>query len=343
MFKLKPKTVEIIKRKHYHAYILFFILGLVSAFTFSWITASKLSEISSYDPIRKTTSNKLIAPLLLIGDSKSSHQNDGYSRATSNYIDEKIKDGTAQNIAYYFKDLTSGEWSGNNENERFAPASLMKVPVMIAVLKQAEIEPKLLEKKLFYDGKKDLNTVEYYKPEKSLEPRKEYSIEELLNYMIVYSDNNATSLLLTVISADNLKEIFDDLGLPIPEGVESGSVDYLSTRLYSRLFRVLYNSTYLNEEYSMKALKILTEIDFPEGIMASVPKNILVANKFGERTVTENDGTTLEHRELHDCGIVYVPNKPYLICIMTKGSDFKKLETIIQTISKMTYDKMTTN
>jgi hypothetical protein len=45
-------------------------------------------------------------------------------------------------------------------------------------------------------------------------------------------------------------------------------------------------------------------------------------------------------RELHDCGIVYLPDNPYLLCVMTKGNDFAKMEKIIEEISRLSYERL---
>lgn len=330
--------LQFLKRKS--SYIVFFLLGCAFMYTFlNNINTKNQTFVDNSSPIRKPTTSKFIAPLLLSSENNKLYEDDAFYKTILGYINSKIKDGTASNISFYFKDLTSGIWTGVNENERYAPASLEKVPIMIATLKQSESDPSLLDKQIFYDGKIDRNTKEYYQSQKHILPNHSYSVEELISYMIMYSDNNATALLLSVTPQHNLTEIFTDLGLPIPEKDTYETIDFLSDRLYSRLFRVLYNSTYLNEENSEKALKLLSYTDFDNGIVSQVPKDVSVANKFGERTIN-NQNNVLVFRELHDCGIVYVPKNPYLICIMTKGDDFKKLESVIQDISKLTYDKM---
>jgi hypothetical protein len=53
-----------------------------------------------------------------------------------------------------------------------------------------------------------------------------------------------------------------------------------------------------------------------------------------------SESTLTGERQLHDCGIVYAPGKPYLICIMTRGSDFKRLSPVIAQISKQVYTTM---
>lgn len=122
--------------------------------------------------------------------------------------------------------------------------------------------------------------------------------------------------------------------LQIPEATTS---DFMSPRLYSRFYRVLYNSTYLSPSVSEQTLKFLTQKGFPGGLDAGVPDNILVAQKFGERTQNDASGNVVD-RQLHDCGIVYYEDYPYFLCVMTKGQDFTKLQPIISGISKTVWD-----
>ena len=77
--------------------------------------------------------------------------------------------------------------------------------------------------------------------------------------------------------------------------------------------------------------------DFPQGLQAGVPTDIEVAQKFGERQVFTPQGDLTE-RELHDCGIVYHANEPYVLCIMTRGKDFNTMTSNIKDISKIVYD-----
>ena len=77
--------------------------------------------------------------------------------------------------------------------------------------------------------------------------------------------------------------------------------------------------------------------DFPQGLQAGIPASVEVAQKFGERQVFLHDGT-LSYRELHDCGIVYAPDNPYILCVMTRGHDFASLSSTIRDISKVVYD-----
>ena len=84
---------------------------------------------------------------------------------------------------------------------------------------------------------------------------------------------------------------------------------------------------------SEKLLSILSKTEYKGGLVAGVPDNIIVSHKFGERVIGDV-------YQLHDCGIVYYPNNPYLLCVMTKGTEFTKLEKVIQDISGMVYQDM---
>jgi beta-lactamase class A len=147
--------------------------------------------------------------------------------------------------------------------------------------------------------------------------------------MIVGSDNVALRLLEDNIDNQKIDQVTLDLG--ITTATVATPTDFMDVAEYSTLFRVLYYSTYLNKDYSEKALELLSKAEFKQGLVDSLPKNITVAHKFGEREV--GDGT----HQLHDCGIVYYPNSPYLLCVMTKGPSFDDLAKTIQQISDKIY------
>jgi beta-lactamase class A len=170
-------------------------------------------------------------------------------------------------------------------------------------------------------------------PDSKLELDKSYSIEELIRRMIVYSDNASKGLLLNNISEDVLNKVYTDLGIIIPD--IRGKEDFLTTKEYSSFFRVLFNASYLNKDMSEKALGILSQTAFKMGIVRGVPSNIVVAHKFAERGNLSNQTV-----QLHDCGIVYYKEKPYLLCVMTYDRDFQELEAVIKEISEIAYKKI---
>ena len=286
-----------------------------------------------FSPIRQVDSKlPLIHPLLAYNTPEmviSSPMRDSLKRI----INLEVNTGKITSASVYYRDLNTGHWFGINQDETYAPASLFKVPLMIAYLKSTERQPYLLSKNIFNDLTKDENLNQTIKPSRSIIKGETYTVDQLISFMIEYSDNNATVLLFKYVNQDILKQVFSDLDIEVPSTSDTG--DFISVENYSFLFRVLYNASYLSRDMSEKALELLSKIDFTEGVRKNIPSNISVANKFGEYFLIE-DGKVNEH-QLHDCGIVYHPKYPYILCIMTKGQSLNNLEKTIQDISNTTY------
>ncbi len=248
-------------------------------------------------------------------------------------IGQKLAVGDISSVSVYLRDLDNGASLGVNSKELYSPASLLKVPLMMAWLKRAERDPAVLKRMLPYDGTKDMTAMQNIKPRETLRPGMSYTVDDLLYRMLAYSDNNAWWVLLSNMDTRELDAILADLRVDFDPAKVSG--DFINVRSYSRLYRVLYNATFLNREMSEKALQLLTHIDFREGITAEVPKGVPLASKFGERVL--DNGRVLE---LHEFGIVYHPRGPYLIGIMTKGSDFGRQAAVIREISRLVYTEV---
>ena len=272
----------------------------------------------------------LINPLLEceVGSEVLTKQFVSFKYKIENEVNKLKASGDASDMSVYFRDLNNGVGFGVNQNEGFTPASLLKVPVMMAYYKQSESEPTIMQKKLKYDGGQDRNEGETVKPTSPMKPNQQYTVEDLIYRMIVFSDNNAMALLVENLPLPIQDKVYKDLGISIP-GVR-GTEDYMSVTDNASFFRILYNASYLTKDNSQKALDLLSKVDFTDGIRAGVPSSVKVANKFGEREV----GNIIQ---LHDCGIVYFKDHPYLLCIMSRGTDFTKLAASIKNISRLVY------
>ena len=249
-------------------------------------------------------------------------------------VEELISD---EQTSVYYRDMNNGPWFGINEKEMFSPASLVKVPLTIAYLKKAETDPSILDKEI-------LNTEIYnprtqnIQPEVTLIPNQKYTIRQLIEQMIIYSDDVSYSILNSQLTAIEITKVYSDLGVDISQAQANPNGNILSVKSYASFFRILFNASYLNQEMSEYALKILSQIKFKDGLVAGVPNNITISHKFGERQYLD---TGL--KQLHDCGIIYMPNKPYLLCIMTRGNDFKTMSNTIKNISETIYTKLLDN
>jgi len=277
--------------------------------------------------------HSLINPLLEceVGERVLTKQFVTFRYALEDRVKKLEADSAIDNISVYFRNLNNGSGIGVNEKESFSPASLLKIPILIAYYKQFESTPEFFKKKIKYTDTIDRNEIEVVRPRTPMKTGDEYGIEDLLYRMIVFSDNNAMGLLIQNLPLSVQDRVFMDLGITIP-GVR-GTEDYMSVLDNASFFRILYNASYLRKETSQQALELLTKVDFADGIRGGVPRSVVVANKFGERTFDNK-------QQLHDCGIVYFKDSPYLLCVMSRGSDFNKLALSIRVISGMVYNEV---
>lgn len=235
--------------------------------------------------------------------------------------------GSANTVSVFFRHLNNGPVFGVEENALYSPASLLKVPIMMALFKQADTSsPDYLNQTILVKSLPP-TPISFSDTSSILKINQEYSIIQLIEHMIVDSDNQAAAVLKQFLGEDTLLKTYSDLGIDLPTRSDD---DPISTKTYSSLFRILYNSSYLSRRYSETALSLLSQTVYKEGLVAKLPSDITVSHKFGERY----DGKVYQ---LHDCGIVYFPTNPYLLCVMTKGSNPQELSTIISDISDLIF------
>jgi beta-lactamase class A len=236
-----------------------------------------------------------------------------------------MKNGLADSVSVYMRDMNSGQWSGMNEDALYTPSSMLKVIAMMAALKLAEHDPTILSEKLHYykslPGSKD------YFDSNDKAKIGTYTLQELIGYMIKYSDNDAFNAIVSdkKINA-SFVQAYSLFRLP-PDALAGNAVDFMSPKSFASIFRVLYNSSFFEWNLSEQILDLLSQTTFTQGIVGGLPPGTLVAHKFGENT-----------DELHDCGIVYYPGHPYLLCVMTRGKDIARLESIIQNVSRLSWE-----
>jgi len=259
------------------------------------------------------------------------HLNDFLQRQIQTEINEK----NVTKGSIYFRGMTSGRWAGFQENEVYPGGSLVKIPFLMAYYKMAESDPKILNEMLPYTGDFDESVGQKIPPAKKIEVGKSYSISELIYRMIVYSGNNSTVLLMRRLDRSYLNAVFEDLN--VPKDQDANRQWLVTPKAFAYFFRILYNATYLNRTMSERALKLLSEVDFKDGLVAGVPAKVKVAHKFGEHTAQYSDGTILS-ADLHDCGIIYHPTHPYFLCVMTEGKSQEALKGVIARISKRVYE-----
>lgn len=247
-----------------------------------------------------------------------------YSRLRSEIQPEIDKIEAGKKVGLFVQDIKTGSWMGINEKMGFTPASLLKVPIMIAIMKKKDRGEISLSDKIIIK-KEDLD-LDYQTKYEGKEGQ-EFTVEELLISMIKESDNTAKNALVRQLFSYEMDDVFQHMGVPNPYLPENQDKT-VSPRDYSRFFKSLYYSTFLSPSSSQFALELTTHTQLESLLPEGVPDDVQVAHKFG----------VYDESFLHDCGIVYHEKNPYLICVMTKELPSSISSDLIRKISTFTYE-----
>lgn len=313
------------------------VAGFLAGGATAWVVIGGLQVNGQYvPPLRIKGEYELVAPLLACQTSDKGvvPANKPLQQKLAGVIDTEKSAGKVSDVSVYVSQFNTGVVAGVGENELYAPASMDKVPLLIAYLEVAQQDPSILNKQITYTGSRaGANDEETVAP---MVAGKTYTINDLLYRLIVYSDNDAKDYLHNYINQSLVNNVFSDFGLPVPGLADTG--DSISPKQYSIFFRTLYNSTYLSPQISEAALQLLSQTTYTQGLVAGITSSTTVAHKFGLRVFptpqTDQNNIT---QELSDCGIVYTTPNPYFICVMTKGWNTADLQSTIADISRAAY------
>lgn len=220
--------------------------------------------------------------------------------------------------------LTEGAFAALEWNafEPFPAASTIKIPILIAALKQ--VQEGLLELGKRYpledsDGVGGAGVLH------ELEPGLNPTLRDYLTLMIVVSDNTATNKVIEIVGADRVNallepyphtELVGKLQLPPQQQNERqrrGERNTSSPDDLARLMLELEGGRLLGPDLSALALSLLERQQFKDLVGRSLPRHssgelaVRVLSKSGELVGVRND-----------VAIVYGP-LPYAVALMMKG------------------------
>jgi len=228
------------------------------------------------------------------------------------------------NASVYFEVLNTGANISVNKDEEFYPASLLKIPLVMAAVKKIErgewkwnTELKLAEA----DKNKDFGTL-WQQP-----TGMRFTIEELVKQTLINSDNTAYFILLNNLDPNEIVKAQKYLGI---QDFISNNLE-ISAKKYAPILRSLFSATYLTVENSGKILNWMSESKFNDYLAGGMPSTTKFAHKIGE----ENN------KKLYlDAGIVYLANRPYILIVMVKDFEANKAASLMHFISQKVYNYM---
>lgn len=327
----------------YGAFVMFLSGAILTALlipkSFNPNSTKKTVELAKASEACDVTSIRLrgfeyIRPLLYVESACESADLSTLKQEIENTLTISKKNGLVERAAVYVRDFDHAQWISIGDQETFHPGSMFKIPMLFAWLHLADQNPEILNKSFLFEGVKGEEIpVQNYVSGTSLEKGRTYTVKQLLQQLIAYSDNEALWLLKKHLPDGVMEQTFVDLGIGIPIPSAEDNRIHVTAKEISTFMRVLLNSSYLNTEHSELALHMLAQSKFKEGFLAGLPSGIKLAHKFGEW----DDGQTFE---LHETGIIYLKNRPFLITVMSQGAARNTLPGVLSAVTRTVYEQL---
>jgi len=236
-------------------------------------------------------------------------------------------------IGLVIRDLDTGWTFHVNPDKIFPAASMVKVPIMAACLKAAE------EGQLSLGDNMKLKRSDKAAGSGVLRTRatgSAYTIEQLVELMITYSDNTAANMLIDLLGFDYLNRTFMEMGLQQTNlsrkmmdfrSRDKGIENYTSAREMADFLEKIYRKGCVCSSVSEKSLEFLKSQKVNDRIPKLLPKDTVVAHKTG-----------LERMVCHDAGIVFTDNGDFLISVFTKTtSGPRTAKRFISSVSSLAF------
>jgi beta-lactamase class A len=236
------------------------------------------------------------------------------------FTDKKLSGGV------YFEYLPTGTSIRISDDSREIAASLMKLPLAMELYKMKELGKVDLTKEVTLQqswldsgyGTLYLKGAGY-----------KLTLKEAASIMLKQSDNTALKAIgystQGLLSAD--QSVLASLDVDFKQNPDL--TVSISSKAYSSILKCLYFSCYLNREDSEEILETLTDTEFNNRLLGGISdRGIKVAHKIGVASETTQS----------DCGIVYLPKRNYILCIMLNENNGPSTNEHIAAISKTAYD-----
>lgn len=230
-------------------------------------------------------------------------------------------------FGFYFEYLPTGTSITVNALNEFHAASLFKVPVVMSYYHYlhrlgVKDDPQITVTKDMIDNQFG----DLWKKG----PGYRIRASEAVRLALEESDNTAARSLVPLIDKQDFDAVYQGLDIDLQSDKEGA---LLTAKNYSSILKALYFSSVLDKDASEEILNILTQTKFPDKLAAGVPSYIPVAHKIGDYSDDKGKEAFM------DCGIVYVPRRPYILCMLSIG-DEQTARSRMQEVSKTIYDYM---
>lgn len=231
-------------------------------------------------------------------------------------------------------DKPTGQVLEINPDMVFPAASMIKVPIMYEIMKQAADGSINLDASLVVTNDVRVGGAGILQ---ELRLDITMTVRELVTLMIVLSDNTATNMLIDLVGMDAVNKTMADVGLKSTvlrrqmmdfDAALAGKENDTCASDLALLFGIIESRQNLPHEYGTLMLDILKRQQVRDKLPFYLPEETVLANKTGTLTGVEHDG-----------GILFLPKGSYIIAILTADLEvnYQGLQ-LIASIGKVIYD-----
>ncbi len=229
---------------------------------------------------------------------------------------EKFLKEEKGSYSVYYKDLTTGEEFGINENKVLTGGSLNKLVIISYLYNLAKDKKINLEDKITIQ-KKDIQ--DYGTGSLRYEGEgKPYSLKTLTQLALEQSDNTAAYVLSIRLGEDKIQEYGKKLGLISTNMAENKT----TARDMGKILELIYSRKVTSDSLTEELLDFMRDTDFEDRIVRDMPSSVPVYHKAADST-----------NMVHDVGIVDDSKNPFILSVLT--SDIKDEEEAKRTIGKI--------
>lgn len=249
-------------------------------------------------------------------------------------------------VGFYYRNPATGDSLLFNPDLRMHAASMMKVPVMIQLYRDADTGRLALDDSVtivnefasIADGSRYRLDPEDDSEETLYERVGErVTVRELIELMITLSSNLATNILIELAEPRRVTQTMRALGadsILVLRGVEDLAAyerdlnNTTTARDLGVIFTALAEDRAASPAACEEMLDILSHQEFNEGIPAGLPRAVQVAHKTGFITGISHDG-----------GVVALEDGTrYVLVVLTRGiQDAAQADALIADLSRMVY------
>lgn len=212
------------------------------------------------------------------------------------YLESRI--GT---YGFFFEDLESGFVYGYNENVQMVAAGCMKLPIAISLIKDVERGNTSFMDKIKIEGSDKVYGTGIIHEFNA----RDYTVFELLVAMLIQSDNTAANKIIDIVGIDKINEDIKEMGLKntvlnrktTDERKGKSDIDNLtSARDLSKMWKYLYEGSYLSKENSTMLIDILRRQQIKNKLALYIPDDLKyeISSKTGDKTGVENDTALIQ-------------------------------------------------